>query len=108
MVAEPNLSGRCDRQLVGRGARQGDPGSSQVFMSADDAAICRFAPSLSRRMKRLANSAGEVSVDLSRSLRRLQRLADANGAAQRRQQYLHDDGLEKLVMRLSGARPSNP
>ncbi len=31
-----NDSGRIDRQLMGRCARQGDPGSVQVFLSSDD------------------------------------------------------------------------
>ena len=83
-------------------------GSSQVFVAAADAIVCRFAPTLARRMKRMAGLSGEVPLDLSRAIRRLQRQADAEGAARRRQQYLHDDGLEKLVTSLSGTRPSNP
>lgn len=33
---EPNTSHRIDRQLYGRAARQGDPGSAQLFCSAED------------------------------------------------------------------------
>jgi preprotein translocase subunit SecA len=33
---EPHASGRVDRQLFGRAARQGDPGSAQLFCSAED------------------------------------------------------------------------
>ena len=33
---ERNDSIRIDRQLVGRGARQGQPGSTQFFLSGDD------------------------------------------------------------------------
>ena len=36
MVVERNDSVRIDRQLYGRGARQGGPGSAQFFVSAED------------------------------------------------------------------------
>jgi preprotein translocase subunit SecA len=36
LAAEHNLSRRVDRQLIGRAARQGDPGSCQFFISAED------------------------------------------------------------------------
>jgi preprotein translocase subunit SecA len=102
IVAEPNLSARSDRQLIGRAARQGDPGSSQTFVSGDDDLVCRFGPSLGRRMKRLAARSGEVASgeiqrDLSRAIRRLQRQADLLAEHVRRQQSLHDERVEDLV-----------
>lgn len=36
-------SARVDRQLIGRGARQGDPGSARMIASLDDALLERFA-----------------------------------------------------------------
>jgi preprotein translocase subunit SecA len=44
IATERHESGRIDRQLFGRCARQGDPGSSQAFMSAEDELIQRFVP----------------------------------------------------------------
>jgi preprotein translocase subunit SecA len=44
IATERHESGRIDRQLFGRCARQGDPGSSQAFMSVDDELIQRFVP----------------------------------------------------------------
>ena len=41
---EPHGSFRVDRQLFGRAARQGDPGSAQLFASADDDLFMRHAP----------------------------------------------------------------
>jgi preprotein translocase subunit SecA len=41
---ERHESGRVDRQLFGRAARQGDPGSAQVFTSAEDELLCKFLP----------------------------------------------------------------
>jgi preprotein translocase subunit SecA len=40
---EPATSARVDRQLFGRAARQGDPGSAQMFVSADDDLFARHA-----------------------------------------------------------------
>jgi preprotein translocase subunit SecA len=44
IATERHESGRIDRQLFGRCARQGDPGSVQAFMSVDDELIKRFVP----------------------------------------------------------------
>jgi preprotein translocase subunit SecA len=41
---EPNNSFRVDRQLYGRAARQGDPGTAQLYCSADDELFVRHAP----------------------------------------------------------------
>jgi len=44
LATERHESGRVDRQLFGRAARQGDPGSAQVFVSAKDELIRRYLP----------------------------------------------------------------
>lgn len=52
IATERHESGRIDRQLFGRCARQGDPGSTQAFVSIEDELIQRFVPEPMR--KRLA------------------------------------------------------
>jgi preprotein translocase subunit SecA len=49
IATERHESRRIDRQLHGRCARQGDPGSAQNFVSADDELLRRFAPAWLRR-----------------------------------------------------------
>ena len=49
IATERHESGRVDRQLFGRSARQGDPGSAQAFVSAEDELIRRYLPSPARR-----------------------------------------------------------
>jgi preprotein translocase subunit SecA len=44
IATEPHGSGRVDRQLYGRAARQGDPGTAQLFCSAEDDVFIRHAP----------------------------------------------------------------
>ena len=43
LSTEPHASGRVDRQLFGRAARQGDPGSAQMFCCAEDDLFIRHA-----------------------------------------------------------------
>jgi preprotein translocase subunit SecA len=46
IATEPHGSGRVDRQLFGRAARQGDPGVAQMFASARDDLLVRHVPRL--------------------------------------------------------------
>ncbi|MDD5298720.1 MAG: preprotein translocase subunit SecA [Rhodocyclaceae bacterium] len=46
IIGEPNDFARIDRQLVGRCARQGDPGSVQCFACLEDEVFRRFLPAL--------------------------------------------------------------
>ena len=52
IAAEPNDSGRIDRQLFGRGARQGDPGSAQGIFSLEDEVVTRYAKGLTAYLKK--------------------------------------------------------
>ena len=49
IATERHESGRVDRQLFGRSARQGDPGSAQAFVSAEDELIRRYLPHPARK-----------------------------------------------------------
>ncbi len=44
IATERHESGRVDRQLFGRNARQGDPGSAQAILSAEDELLRRHLP----------------------------------------------------------------
>lgn len=76
IVAECQLSGRMDRQLIGRCARQGQPGSAQMFVSADDALLVQFGEWLCKAIRREAGSNGEAMTDISQPLKRLQIMAE--------------------------------
>lgn len=76
IVAECQLSGRMDRQLIGRGARQGNPGVAQTYVSAEDMLLERFGQWLGDAIRREANESGEAVFDYSKALRRLQLAAE--------------------------------
>jgi preprotein translocase subunit SecA len=82
---EHNDSRRVDRQLTGRVARQGDPGSCQFFVSADDDLVRRYGPELGERIQSSPQVAGEISADLSRELRCVQYRAEAAACRLRRE-----------------------
>jgi len=48
LLTEMHGAKRIDRQFVGRSGRQGDPGSSRIFVSLDDELITHHAPRLGR------------------------------------------------------------
>jgi preprotein translocase subunit SecA len=50
IIGESNDYERIDRQLIGRCARQGDPGSVQRFIAFDEEVVRRFAPGWLRRL----------------------------------------------------------
>lgn len=80
IATERHESRRVDRQLFGRAARQGDPGSAQAFVSAEDELVRRYLP----------GGAREILVQsLRRSMPGHERLAAACFAlAQRKAQSL--------------------
>ena len=56
IATEPHGSGRVDRQLFGRAARQGDPGKAQMFACAEDDLLKRHADKLRRHWRRAGAS----------------------------------------------------
>jgi preprotein translocase subunit SecA len=69
-----------DRQLIGRCARQGDPGSAEILVSAEDTLVAQYGPWLANALCREADQNAEVHADFSSQLYRIQ-------AAAERQQY---------------------
>ena len=73
IVVERNESVRIDRQLIGRGARQGQPGSAQSYVSAEDYLLETYAPEIRDTISaEPADEKGELSRDLKRIFDRLQ------------------------------------
>ena len=101
IVCEWSDSSRVDRQLIGRCARQGDPGSSQVFVSADDLLIRRHGAWLAAPIRRYANSSGEAVINLDGPLRRIQRSAERAGYAARCDLLRQDLARDSLFSRRS-------
>ena len=98
ILSEYHESRRVDRQLVGRAARQGDPGSAQAIVSFDDPLFARHAPWWARRLAAWARPAAAGARLATRLLRtRAQAGAERLQARVRRQAVQHDRRLESSL-----------
>ena len=69
IAAERNESGRIDRQLYGRCARQGDPGSGQAIVSLEDELVVRYTAPLAKGLKaRYGNRPDDIASPMTRAL----------------------------------------
>jgi len=102
IAAEPNRSRRVDRQLVGRGGRQGDPGSCQVFVSADDELLESVGRGLAGQIRRAVRRSGEADVNVDKDLRALQRKAERNDYARRKHLMQQEMWVEGVLQTLVG------
>lgn len=75
IATERHESGRVDRQLFGRAGRQGDPGSAQAFVCAEDELINRHLPAGGRKLLRSGQGARFAKTLFALAQRRAQRLA---------------------------------
>jgi preprotein translocase subunit SecA len=96
--SERHESRRIDRQLRGRCSRQGDPGSSQFFISLEDQLMRLFGSQrLSGLMQRLGLKEGEVMEHrwLNRSVETAQRRVEQQHYAVRKRTLEFDDVMNK-------------
>ena len=91
---ERHDSRRVDRQLRGRAGRQGDPGSSQFYVSLEDDLMRLFGSDrISGIMDRLGLKDGEVIQHsmISKSIERAQRKVEENNFGIRKRLLEYDD-----------------
>ncbi len=91
---ERHDSRRVDRQLRGRAGRQGDPGSSQFYVSLEDDLMRLFGSDrISGVMDRLGLKEGEVIQHsmISKSIERAQRKVEENNFGIRKRLLEYDD-----------------
>ncbi|MDA3927553.1 MAG: SEC-C metal-binding domain-containing protein [Prolixibacteraceae bacterium] len=92
--SERHDSRRVDRQLRGRAGRQGDPGSSQFFVSLEDDLMRLFSSDrITGVMDRLGLKEGEVIQHsmISKSIERAQRKVEENNFGIRKRLLEYDD-----------------
>jgi preprotein translocase subunit SecA len=85
---EPHGSFRVDRQLFGRAARQGDPGSAQLYASADDDLFMRHAAKLRKAWRAVGS---RRLIDMAQA--RAEKLARFN----RKQVLKSDDWMDQSL-----------
>jgi preprotein translocase subunit SecA len=91
---ERHESRRVDRQLRGRAGRQGDPGSSQFFVSLEDDLMRLFGSDrIAKLMDRMGLKEGEVIQHsmISKSIERAQKKVEENNFGIRKRLLEYDD-----------------
>jgi preprotein translocase subunit SecA len=94
IATERHESRRVDRQLRGRAGRQGDPGSSQFFVSLDDNLMRLFGSErIAKLMDRMGLEEGEVIQHsmISKSIERAQKKVEENNFGMRKRLLEYDD-----------------
>jgi len=92
--SERHDSRRVDRQLRGRAGRQGDPGSSQFFVSLEDDLMRLFnSERVAKIMDRMGLEEGEVIQHsmVTKSIERAQRKVEENNFGTRKRLLEYDD-----------------
>ncbi|WP_185870476.1 preprotein translocase subunit SecA [Blattabacterium cuenoti] len=96
---ERHDSRRVDNQLRGRSGRQGDPGTSQFYVSLEDNLIRLFIDSerLSKLMDRFGHKEGDIIQHplLTRSIERAQKKIEDNNFSIRKRLLDYDDVINK-------------
>ncbi|MFY0594163.1 preprotein translocase subunit SecA [Roseivirga sp.] len=91
---ERHESRRVDRQLRGRAGRQGDPGSSQFFVSLEDSLMRLFGSDrVAKLMDRMGLQEGEMIQHsmITKSIERAQRKVEENNFGTRKRLLEYDD-----------------
>ncbi|UJF30787.1 preprotein translocase subunit SecA [Kaistella sp. 97-N-M2] len=95
---ERHDSRRVDRQLRGRAGRQGDPGSSQFYVSLEDNLMRLFGSErIAKMMDKMGHKEGEVIQHgmISKSIERAQKKVEENNFGVRKRLLEYDDVMNK-------------
>jgi preprotein translocase subunit SecA len=106
---ERHESRRVDRQLRGRSGRQGDPGTSQFFVSLEDNLMRLFGSDrIARIMDRLGLKEGEVIQHslVTKSIERAQKKVEENNFSIRKRLLEYDDVMNSQRTVIYGRRSS--
>ena len=98
---ERHESARIDRQLIGRAARQGQPGSAQFFLSLEDDLLVRHGNGAAAKLARLsATTDGELPRETAAHFLRAQRKVEQADHNSRRALAAYDKWLDELKQAL--------
>ncbi len=102
IVTDMNASGRVDRQLIGRAARQGDPGSYRYLLSLEDELFLGLAEESRQRLRDRAwgDRSGKLATSWLRLFRRQQRRTERHQAKQRQKMFKEEKKKREESMRI--------
>ena len=97
LLTEMHSAKRIDRQFIGRAGRQGDPGSSQIFVSLEDELVRLHAPRLAKLIRAVGADelTGFARQRAAAVFRMAQRHAEARARSQRADVMRQDDWIDQ-------------
>lgn len=98
ILAQVHECRRVDRQLMGRGARQGEPGSCQAYVSLDDDLMRQASPRMLAKLAAMITVEGSRGNRLDQVLDGIQRESERRQNAQRADVWRHDQWLTKVLV----------
>ncbi len=99
IVSESHSLERVDRQLIGRCARCGDPGTARVYVSTEDDLACVQAPWITRSIIRWIASGRRGELKLAKQLKRAQATQQRRAASLRLRLLESDQDDEQILKR---------
>ena len=98
IVGQVHSLHRVDRQLIGRSARSGDPGSARSFIAADDDLLVSNAPWISRAIeRRCQQGSAETTAAIDRAIQQVQTERESVSARMRITNLSAELGLESSL-----------
>lgn len=97
IAAEHNASRRVDRQLSGRAARQGNPGSVRFYVSASDELFTIAESHLPKFIRKHADRDGQARVDLAADIAAMQDKLEKRSFQRRREMVRRDRWMESIL-----------
>lgn len=104
IVTQMHSVARVDRQLIGRAARCGDPGSYRIFVAADDAVLAAELPWLTRHIQRQQEFSSAQAEAIVRQINRVQHRCQ-RAASSLRMRLLRSDASTQELLQPSVKRP---
>ncbi len=102
LATDRNQSQRIDRQLIGRTARQGEPGTAQFLLSVEDGLVQMHAPWMKDGMQDHVGENDEITIDLTGQFRKTQCRAEKEDYARRRQLFQFDQYRDSVMEKFFG------
>lgn len=97
VAAEHHASRRVDRQLIGRSARQGQPGSCQFFVSAEDEIFQISETDLGEKIQADSQQNGESRKNFADDVKQLQDSLELQAHDRRKSMVQRDNWLESVL-----------